>query len=377
VYASARGDDEMHKLQKIVIWVNECVAHEETFALPTTNVERLGIDIPASLVRAGANRITVQAYNRLELRDQASESIDYDRPKTQPTLHGLLIGVSDYTKTVPMMLKLSGSEDVAGVESLWRAQEGKQFRKASLIVLRNADATHDRILRAFETLRRDVKADDVLLLYLAGHGLASDQILNNPALAQNLQVIGRKDYKSQGVRTGMFFFAPADFDIRRPLETGVSDDDMYAAIRKLPCRKIILLDACRSGTLRNSDPIRKLAPSGVGPVIISACEPHQSAVEAPDPQAEIWVEGEAKGLFAISLLQGLSTKFNFQADADHDGVISASELVEYTRTEVPKLLNKLLFGKRDPMTEQFPSAFLPDLERRMPVARKAAEPPKQ
>jgi hypothetical protein len=29
------------------------------------------------------------------------------------------------------------------------------------------------------------------------------------------------------------------------------------------------------------------------------------------------------------------------------------------------------------MTEQFPSAFLPDLERRMPVARKAAEPPKQ
>jgi uncharacterized caspase-like protein len=148
---------------------------------------------------------------------------------------------------------------------------------------------------------------------------------------------------------------------------------LYAEIRKLPCRKIILLDACRSGSLRNSDPIRKLAPSGVGPVIISACEPHQSAVEAPEAQAEIWVEGQAKGLFAISLMQGLSTKYQFQADGNHDGVVNAAELVDYTRAEVPKLLNKLLFGRRDPMTEQYPSAFLPDLERLLPVARRAPE----
>jgi hypothetical protein len=377
VFASARGEDDLQKLHRIVLWVNEHVVHEETFALPTSNVERTQIEVKPSAMRSGPNRVTVQAYNRLELRDQASESVEYDRPLIGATLHGLLIGVSDYSKTIPAMQKLSGSEDVAGVESLWRAQEGKQFRRASLIALRNSEATRDRIFRAFDSLRRDVKADDVLLLYLAGHGLASDQILNDPKLTRNLQTLGWPDYKTQGLRTGMFFFVPSDFDIRRPLATGVSDDALYAEIRKLPCRKIILLDACRSGSLRNSDPIRKLAPSGVGPVIISACEPHQSAVEAPEAQAEIWVEGQAKGLFAISLMQGLSTKYQFQADANHDGVVNAAELVDYTRAEVPKLLNKLLFGRRDPMTEQYPSAFLPDLERLLPVARRAPDAGKQ
>jgi WD40 repeat protein len=374
--ATARGDDDMQKLQRMVLWVNEHVVHEETFALPTGQVERTHIEILPSALRSGPNRITVQAYNQLELRDQATDEIDYERPKTGATLHGLLVGLSDYTKTIPKMGKLSGSEDVAGVESLWRAQEGKQFHKASLVVLRDQEATRDRIMRAFETLRREVKADDVLLLYLAGHGLASDQILNDPTLTRTLQSRGLPDYKAQGVRSGMFFFVPSNFDIYRPMMTGVTDDAMYSEIRKLPCRKIILLDACRSGTLRNSDPIRKLAPSGVGPVIISACEPHQSAVEAPDAQAEIWVEGQAKGLFAISLLKGLTSKFQFEADGNTDGVVNAAELVDYTKTEVPKLLNKLLFGRRDPMTEQYPSAFLPDLERLLPVARREPQPVK-
>jgi hypothetical protein len=109
-------------------------------------------------------------------------------------------------------------------------------------------------------------------------------------------------------------------------------------------------------------------------VIISACEPHQTAFEAPDAQAEIWVEGQAKGLFAIALLQGLSDRYQFQADADQDGVVIGNELVNYTRSEVPKLLQKLLMGRRDPSAEQFPTAFLPELERLLPVARRAPTP---
>ena len=132
------------------------------------------------------------------------------------------------SETVPPLPHLSGSEDAAGIETLWKGQEGKQFRKASLHVLRDGDATRDRILRAFEVLRRDVKADDVLLLYLAGHGVASDQIMSDPAMARALQAMGWPDYKSQGLHTGMFLFVPSDFDMRRPMATGLSDDTIYA-----------------------------------------------------------------------------------------------------------------------------------------------------
>ena len=375
--AAARGADEMQKLQRIVVWVNEHVVHEESFALPTSAVERPQIVVPPRSIRTGPNRITVQAYNRLELRDQASEMVDYQRPKRPPMLHGLLIGVSDYSKSYPPMPKLSGAEDAKGLAAIWRGQEGKQFRKASLQVLTDETATHDRILRAFEYLRRAVEPDDTLLLFFAGHGTASDQILADPKWSRELQSLGWQDYKAQGVKPGMFFFVPADFDIRRPRTTGVGNDAISEELRTLPCHKIVLLDACRSGALRNSDPIRKLAPAGVGPVMIAACEPHQSAIEAPDAQAEIWVEGQAKGLFAISVLQGLSERFNFQADRDRDGLVDAAELVEYTRTEVPRLLNKLLFGAKNPSIEQFPSAFLPDLERFLPVAKRGGVPPKE
>lgn len=372
VSAAARGDDELQKLQRIVVWVNEHVVHEETFALPTGVVDRPQIIVPPRSIRTGPNRITVQAYNRLELRDQASEMIQYERAKRPPMLHGLLIGVSNYSKTYPPMPRLSGAEDAKGLAAIWRGQEGKQFRRASLQVLTNENATHDGILRAFEYLRRAVEPDDTLLLFFAGHGTASDKILADEKLAGEIRSLGWQDFKSQGLRKGMFFFVPTDFDVRRPLATGVSNDAISAELRTLPCHKIVLLDACRSGALRNSDPIRKLAPSGVGPVMIAACEPHQSAIEAPDAQSEIWVEGQAKGLFAISVLQGLSERFNFQADGDQDGLVDAAELVEYTRTEVPRLLNKLLFGVRDPALEQFPSAFLPDLERLLPVAKRGA-----
>mgnify|MGYP001191477248 CR=1 FL=1 len=372
ISAVARGDDDLQKLQKIVLWVNEHVVHEETFALPTSAVDRPQIDVPARSIRTGPNRITVQAYNRLELRDQASEMVNYERPTRPPMLHGLLIGVSDYGKAYPAFPRLSGAEDAHGLATIWRGQEGKQFRRASLQVLTNENATHDRILRAFEYLRRAVHPDDTVLLFFAGHGAASDQILADPRWSSEIRSLGWQDYRTQGVKPGMFFFLPSDFDIRRPLATGISNDAISAELRTLPCHKIVLLDACRSGALRNSDPIRKLAPSGVGPVMIAACEPHQSAIEAPDAQAEIWVEGQAKGLFAISVLQGLSEKYQFKADRDHDGLVDAAELVEYTRTEVPRLLSKLLFGRTDPTVEQFPSAFLPDLERLLPVARRGS-----
>src|SRR5205085_5147961 len=104
--------------------------------------------------------------------------------------------------------------------------------------------------------------------------------------------------------------------------------------------KIVLLDACHSGTLKDSDPVRKLAPAGVGPVIVSACEPHQSAIEASPTLSDVLVQGKAQGLFAISLLQGLSAEFDFAADRNRDRTIDAGEMVDYTRAEVPKLLLK-------------------------------------
>ena len=80
--------------------------------------------------------------------------------------------------------------------------------------------------------------------------------MSDPAMARALQAMGWPDYKSQGLHTGMFFFVPSDFDMRRPMATGLSDDTIYAEIRKLPCRKIILLDACRSGGAGSKDALR-------------------------------------------------------------------------------------------------------------------------
>ena len=95
-----------------------------------------------------------------------------------------------------------------------------------------------------------------------------------------------------------------------------------------------------------------------------------------DQEAKAWLTAFQEVLQQLGWAQGRNVSIDYRWAGDRLQ-INAAELVAYCREEVPKLLNKLKFDRPDPRTEQFPSAFLPDLERLLPVARRAPAPEKQ
>src|SRR5262249_20372722 len=127
-----------------------------------------------------------------------------------------------------------------------------------------------------------------------------------------------------------FVFCCSDYDRDRYGETGVTSRDLYEALAAIPCRKVVFLDACRSGDAA-LNPVRDLTPGGKGPIILAACDRSQSSFENPELN---------HGLFTWAILEALGDKFA-QADRDNDGRLDAEEVFAYARARVPQLLRKL------------------------------------
>src|SRR5205823_4973654 len=116
------------------------------------------------------------------------------------------------------------------------------------------------------------------------------------------------------------------FDIAHPETTGVSSANLYNALAALPCRKLVLLDACHS--YGSSDFMRELAPSGVGPVIISACASQEEAQELPT---------FGHGLFTQTFLEACEENFD-KVDRNKDGALAPEELYGYATARIPAMI---------------------------------------
>src|SRR5207244_1785173 len=125
-------------------------------------------------------------------------------------------------------------------------------------------------------------------------------------------------------------------------QTTIGFNELYKGLIKLPCHKLILLDACHAGAGQHAltaadDPIRLLTRDGVGPVILAACERNESALESPT-----YDFARAFGLFTISLRRMLQEKKTFEeVDRDHDKVLSAMEVAEGIQLQIERMLRQM------------------------------------
>jgi uncharacterized caspase-like protein len=99
-------------------------------------------------------------------------------------------------------------------------------------------------------------------------------------------------------------------------------------LSRIPCRKLVLLDACHSGGAAEANMIRRLVPDGQGPVVIAACTQRQQSLEHPNYK---------HGLFTYAVLQALGPDFR-KADRDSNGTLSPAELFRYVEDRIPRLV---------------------------------------
>jgi hypothetical protein len=203
------------------------------------------------------------------------------------------------SKQVPLPTTAVNAREVA---RLFERQQGRLFREVRAHVLVDGQATRAAILEALDRLQEEVKAGDLVVLYLAGHGGA--------------------------VGDGSWSFAPFDFDPERPGETDFRDRDLAARLGRLPAPALVFLESCHSGQAGRS------LTAAANVAWFFACQADEEGVEVGFWQS---------GLFTQALVEGLEGR----ADADGDGLVTVGELDAYIRARSGELMEdfKYLEGK--------------------------------
>src|SRR5262249_40371133 len=167
--------------------------------------------------------ITLVAYEGKRASEPATISLRWDGAKlgevALPRLRALFVGVNDYAS--PRLGKLRfAAKDATDLEAFFKTQVGRSYSKVEAKVL--TDAKRADVINGLVWLRKDSEERDVNLLFLAGHGTSDEQ--------------------------QQFYFMAADSDPDQLEATAVTIEELLRTIRNLNGTRIVMFDACRSGT---------------------------------------------------------------------------------------------------------------------------------
>jgi WD40 repeat protein len=349
---------------RVLLWVNDyqlATWQPGPDDLDKNGVFRQTVKVPRGRLRVGLNLLTAQCYNKGDLRSEGPPvRVRFERRVPERSLYGLFVGVGDYQRSRPRQVSLRSAQDVEVLKKAWATQagKGKLYEKARLEVLVNAQVTPAAVLTSLGGLEDQVGPDDLLVVQLGGHGVALADLKKAKVPAKRLRGLDS------------FLFCCGDFNLQRLDGTTIGFSKIYETLVKLPCHKLVLLDTCRSGKAKDllaaapSDPIRALTRDGIGPVILAACGPRESAQEEDTIDG-----GQAYGLFAVALRRTLEEPRYFaRADKNGDHVLEAGELAGAVRDQVRGLVRRFREEGVAGIEDQNPTPFLPDLESGLALA---------
>ena len=194
---------------------------------------------------------------------------------------------------------------------------GKEMRRAGKGLFRNVlvktltdkDASLVGIEIAFRDLSREVKTNDVFVLYVAGHGLSLD---------------------------GKYHFIPWDLVYQNEesvRKNSITHERLQRFLAMIPALKsVILLDTCNAGAFAKPAS-RGLSEKTAIDKLIRATG---RATIAASSDTQVALEGhKGHGVFTYVLLQGLKGEADRKGDGNRE--ISINELAEYIGEEVPKI----------------------------------------
>ncbi len=288
----------------------------------------------------GENTISVVAVNAAGESLPAAVQIQCRVPDVmRPNLYILAVGIARYQDET-MNLRHS-AKDARGIAAAFKGQEGRLFAQVDTRLLTDGDASRRRILKGLRWLSQSVTQRDMAVVAFAGHGVKDEQ--------------------------GSFFFLPYDVERDAPWATGVRWTEFRDTLNRLPCKVILIMDACHSGAVtgrrtRDLDLtpiIRELTSAENGIVTMTASTGRELSQEADE-----W----GHGAFSLAIIEALTSRSLYRAkhrtplpaDYNGDGAIIIDELAAYVANRVKELTN----GAQHPTMQRgdvpaFPLAVTP------------------
>lgn len=281
-------------------------------------------------------RASASSNDRVEANDDqlrvVAEAATTEPSIAKPVLRMLVVGVSKYED--PKFDLPLARPDATAIGSFF--ENDKLFASVDSIKLYDEGASKTAISEALNSLANRAAPGDVLLVYLAGHGVGLGE---------------------------QFYFLP--HEMRRE-----SDDD--AAIRKygIPAsaianalmqakalKQVLILDTCESesalpllakaimfrsrGMSASEEKAVKMLARSYGVYLIAASTKDQDAYE---------VKELGHGVLTYTLLAGLGAQGEPKAPTASDGIVTVEALVQYAHDQVPELTEKYHHEKQYPVT---------------------------
>ena len=247
----------------------------------------------------------------------------------------LVVAVANYEHVSP----LPGAvlNDARDVTAILLSPGHCGYDPARVTTLLDGEATLARIRQGLEDLATGTRADDTVVVYFSGHG-------------------GRAR-RGTGLET---LLLPADCRPADPLRTGLSSEELSAALAAIPAeRLLVVLDACHSGgaaSLKSGEPsafeeviadddLSRLA-RGRGRVVLASSRARETSLILP---------GARNSVFTAAFLDVLAGGGQTQGD----GLIRVFDVFNHVsagvRRAVPGLQHPIL--KASDLEDDFPVAL--------------------
>jgi WD40 repeat protein len=255
----------------------------------------------------------------------------------------VIIGIDHYEHHPAIRNLTTPVRDAEAIAALLK--KDYDYKPENVISITDTDVTFNALINLFETrLPKELKpsADDRLIVYFAGHGLARSKSASSD------------DYGPEG------YLAPHDADPAKE-DSFLSMRRVSKALGELKCHHLlVILDCCFAGTFqwagsRKSVPILEKIrrehyyhfirhPSWQ---VITSSAHDQEALDVArlqeDNRQPVSGLGGKHSPFALALLEGLQPGDDPQrvkADLFPDGIVTAHELFVYLQNRVKELSNK-------------------------------------
>ncbi|WP_373035825.1 caspase family protein [Sulfurimonas sp.] len=273
------------------------------------NSKRVTIDLVS-----GENIISIKARNKFAMSDEVlvyATKLTKTKNIYKPTLYMLSIGVSKYEN--PEYNLGVADKDANSMAEMFKQQKGKIYKDVVVKTLVNRDANSDNILDGLDWIDREATSKDVVILFIAGHGVNDDK--------------------------GIYYFLSHDANLERLRRTAVKWTEIQDTMSNLPSKVILIADTCHSGNITGTrrditSAIKSIVNSGSGSVVMTATTGSGYSYEKKE-----W----GHGAFTKSFIDGLK---GMKADYDSDGTITIKEIDLY----VTSMVKKLTDGKQKPTT---------------------------
>jgi WD40 repeat protein len=269
----------------------------------------------------GQNLFRVVAFSKDRVQSAPAEvRVQLAAPPKKAALHVLTIGINRYENSdLNLRFPLF---DANGIATYFKQNGSRLFRDLDVLELHDSDATKPKILQAFQVLRTKAQAQDVVVLYFAGHG---------------------------DVRANNWYFIP--YDVTHPesdqevATKGFSATALAQAVRSIRSQKVVLLlDACYAGSalksfrgMEDRKALQQLARSS-GIYIIAASTKDQEAVE---------LQQLGHGVFTYVVLKGLEGE---AASSQQYHTVTALSLLLYIDGKLPEISQKYKAERQYPVS---------------------------